>query len=150
VSIRLLTKDEGEILGEFFTSLSDKTVYFFHPHKMTYEDGREQAKKIDRGEIRIFGAFPEDDPGKLAGYIFATNEPVVKLGFCVRDECQGQGVGQELLKYVIDSCRAEGRKGISLEVFKDNPRAIHVYEKSGFKICGETDDKVQHRMTLNF
>ena len=148
VFIKLLTKDDAELLGEFFTSLSEKTVYFFHPHKMTYENGREQAEKIGRGEIRIFGAFLEDDPEKLAGYVFATNEPVAKLGFCVRDECQGKGIGQELLKHVIDFCRAEGRKGISLEVFKDNPRAIHVYEKSGFKICGETDDKVQHRMLL--
>ena len=148
--IHQLTKDDFNLLGDFFTSLSEKTVYYFHPYKMDRENAKRVAGEIGRGELTAFGAFTEEAPQKLAGYIYADNGEFAHLGFCVRDGFQDKGTGQELMKQIIGFCKAGGRKGISLEVYKDNPRAIHIYEKYGFQVCGETEDKVQHRMLLKF
>ena len=56
------------------------------------------------------------------------------LGIMVRTDCQGQGIGTALMKTVLelaDNWLMLVR--VELEVFADNQRAIHLYEKFGFE-----------------
>ena len=56
------------------------------------------------------------------------------LGIMVRTDCQGQGIGTALMKTVLelaDNWLMLVR--VELEVFADNARAIHLYEKFGFE-----------------
>ena len=56
------------------------------------------------------------------------------LGIMVRTDCQGQGIGTALMKTVLelaDNWLMLVR--VELEVFADNERAIHLYEKFGFE-----------------
>lgn|GEM_PF-2007899 len=150
MQFRLLTEHDTNLFAEFLTSLSEKTVYYFHPHPMDYENAAKFIVRIGCGEFTGFAAVLPGPPEKLLGYVYISNEPVSRLGLCVRDGYQGQGIGKELMRWAVDYCRTHARKGICLEVFKDNPRAIHLYEKFGFHIYGETEDKKQHRMALYF
>lgn len=50
---------------------------------------------------------------------------------------RSKGYGQSALRQIIThSFQVLGLHKLILEVLEDNPRAIHVYEKSGFKIEG--------------
>jgi len=51
---------------------------------------------------------------------------------------QGQGVGTFMLKSVMQTAKEKGFGGMILLVSKTNPAAIAMYEKCGFKRCGET------------
>lgn len=54
---------------------------------------------------------------------------------CIVPEFRGKGIGTKLLSDLILMSDCES---ISLRVFKDNIRAKKLYEKLGFKQCGET------------
>lgn len=57
-------------------------------------------------------------------------------GFGVSAKFQNQGLGSKILTETIETLREEGFKRIELIVESDNPRAIRLYEKLGFKIEG--------------
>lgn len=52
----------------------------------------------------------------------------------VATDCQGEGIGGQLMAYAEQWARARGRTRLTLWVAADNARAIHVYEKAGLAI----------------
>ena len=56
----------------------------------------------------------------------------------VKKEYRNKGIGQELLKYMINLCKEKGYKQITVGVDTDNKKAVHIYKKFGFEIY-ETD-----------
>ena len=56
-----------------------------------------------------------------------------ELGISVRRDYWGKGVGSELMDVLIMFAREAGFEVLSLDVRSDNVRAIHLYEKFGFK-----------------
>jgi RimJ/RimL family protein N-acetyltransferase len=65
-----------------------------------------------------------------------------KLGITVLKEYRTQGIGLQMMNILVDQSRREGLKTIELEVFANNPRAVHVYEKVGFKQVGRIPKKI--------
>ena len=59
-----------------------------------------------------------------------------RLGICVRKAYWGRGVGGILMEAAIQTAMSAGYKQIELEVAADNARAIRLYERFGFEICG--------------
>jgi len=55
----------------------------------------------------------------------------------VNSSKQGLGIGQQLLKFVVDRF---GHRTITIDPVVDNERAIHIYEKFGFRIIMTTVD----------
>jgi ribosomal protein S18 acetylase RimI-like enzyme len=66
------------------------------------------------------------------------------LGISVAKEFRDLGIGSELIKTAIDECRKAGFRTIELRVFSNNSRAMHLYEKIGFKRAGVIPKKI-HR-----
>jgi RimJ/RimL family protein N-acetyltransferase len=64
-------------------------------------------------------------------------EHTVSLGITVHKEWRDQGVGKSLMREMMAWCAANPHiKRLELEVFTENHRAIHVYEKLGFETEG--------------
>jgi len=61
---------------------------------------------------------------------------VGNVGISVAKPFRGQGIGQKLLEILMDKARKRGYKILVLNVFANNERAIHIYEKLGFKKTG--------------
>jgi RimJ/RimL family protein N-acetyltransferase len=47
-----------------------------------------------------------------------------------------------MMRSLIKESRKAGLKTIELEVFANNPRAIHVYERTGFREAGRIPKKM--------
>jgi RimJ/RimL family protein N-acetyltransferase len=59
------------------------------------------------------------------------------LGITVHQDWRNKGVGSALMARLVEWARQNPViTRLELEVFTDNPRAIHVYEKLGFQIEG--------------
>ncbi|HXW37161.1 MAG TPA: GNAT family N-acetyltransferase [Nitrososphaerales archaeon] len=58
------------------------------------------------------------------------------LGIAVHKDFRDRGVGQRMLRLVLDRAEKEGIRLVELQVFGNNARAIHLYEKAGFKRMG--------------
>jgi [ribosomal protein S18]-alanine N-acetyltransferase len=87
-------------------------------------------------ELRPVGAawyrlFDEDAPG----YGFVDGE-TPELTIAVVPSRRGRGLGQDLLRELLERARADGRARISLSVEPDNP-ALRLYEENGFAKVGE-------------
>jgi ribosomal protein S18 acetylase RimI-like enzyme len=71
------------------------------------------------------------------------------VGISVLKNHRGLGVGYEMMKTLMRESRRAGLKSLQLEVFANNARAIHVYEKAGFRQAGRIPRKI-HRGSLYF
>lgn len=72
--------------------------------------------------------------GEVVGYTLAQHEgaAVHKKGLFVDPEYQGRGIGEELFRHSINYVNGKGN--IDLLVISTNAKAIHLYEKYGFKM----------------
>ncbi len=61
---------------------------------------------------------------------------LASLGIAVRTGYWDQGIGGTMMKLMIEDAAQWGIKILILDVFATNQRAIHVYEKSGFREVG--------------
>lgn len=82
------------------------------------------------------------DDGIVKGIIskrtFAENKDEIELcDFYVEPVFQGMGIGQELIRYLIQEARSEHKKRIFLWVIKDNLSARKFYELNGFVADGQ-------------
>jgi len=148
VLMRPLRGEDTDILGEFFVGLSKKTEYYFHPHPLDRENAVKTTEKIGNGDGAYFiQTVAEGEREKVVGYVWISdkNDPP-EVGICVRDGWQDKGLGTQLMEHIIEAGRRLGKKKLALVVMKDNPRAVHVYEKMGFVIEGER--KGYHYMVL--
>ena len=75
--------------------------------------------------------------GKIIGHaaVIPTEDgKKVDLTLFVHQDYHDRGIGQELLKRIIEICRKNDFEGIMLVTERTNRRAIHVYKKYGFKV----------------
>lgn len=61
---------------------------------------------------------------------------VGSIGIAIKRGFRDVGIGTEMMKALIEQGRAMGLKVLTLSVFENNKRAIHVYEKVEFKQTG--------------
>ncbi len=78
------------------------------------------------------------------GYKMGDIKHVGHLGIAIVDGFRGSGVGTRMLEVLLDRAEMAGMSLVELEVFANNERAIHIYEKLGFRRIGVVPMKI-HR-----
>lgn len=76
--------------------------------------------------------------GRVVGYAgmwLILNEAHV-TNVAVHSSCRGLGVGERLMKALIETAKEEGATRMTLEVRITNAAAQSLYQKLGFKACG--------------
>lgn len=100
----------------------------------------ENSRLIDSGDFSIYLLFED---GELIGELHVTwrsEDPLASIdgqraylsAYRIRDDRQGWGLGQYLLRGVIDAIEARGYREITIGVEDDNLRAKHLYRRFGF------------------
>jgi len=74
----------------------------------------------------------------IAGYGHLDLDGCIWLGICVLKEYRGQGLGNKIMKYLVNYAKNNKIRKIYLTVDKDNKIAVGLYEKCGFI---KVDDK---------
>ena len=108
---------------------------------ITEEEEREYIQeRIDRDALMF--SMLEKGTGVFVGNIefFNRKEDEAEWGIVMTTGMQNKGYGREATLRSIEYGFSEaGLRRIYLTVFVDNPRAIHVYEKCGFKEYDRND-----------
>lgn len=88
----------------------------------------------------MYGYFPEPAPGQLWwGRLL------------IDKKYQGKGYGKQAVLALLDRLRTEySTDTVYLSVYRNNPRAIHLYEQIGFRFSGEYDTKGESIMVYSF
>lgn len=140
LEIRMLSAAEVPGLQRFNAGLAPATRALFLPH--AYDAGT-LARYVERhaaGRDRIFvlgrGA-------EIVGYFFLWefDQPVPLLGIGLADAWQGQGLGEPMLRLLLDEATGAGREGLELTTVTANARALQLYRKVGFELVGEVDNR---------
>lgn len=79
-----------------------------------------------------------EDRDGLAGYgvLSVAAEEAHLLNLCTAPDREGQGHARRMLQALLRIARGRGAQRVFLEVRPSNPRAIALYERSGFNEIG--------------
>lgn len=142
---------DGEAEKTFYQSVIRETDFLLmtkdEAENVTAEGEEAWLKSYETNRSILIGAYLE---GKLVGQISADRSMLYKVchtasvGISVLKEAWGMGVATSLFEYLEDEARKEGITIFHLDLFSDNERAFHLYEKWGFQVCGVLHNGVRH------
>ena len=139
VTLRFLSVNDAEGLGDFYVSQPRATHRFYCPHPLTRENAAQRAATAEAPGSVILVA--ENEAGEIAGltsYRWKDGESRTStFGICLRPAYRGIGLGQAMIERLIEIAEQIGPPVMSLEVQKANPRALALYRKMGFQIVRE-------------
>lgn len=71
---------------------------------------------------------------EIVGYVWCLSgvEQADLLNICIKPKCQGIGLGQTLLSYLLEQLGTQGIQQLFLEVRETNHTAIRFYQQMGF------------------
>jgi GNAT superfamily N-acetyltransferase len=157
VVMRPLRASDEQALGDYFVNLSANTRSLFAPHSFD----RDTAHSIccgaeERATVRFVA---EDERGNIIAYFILhleiTDEAaerydnldpdsVCSVAPSVADEWQGQGLGRQMMRYVMEIAAAFGNEQMILSggVQAENEQAMHFYRRMGFRKVRDFQDDV--------
>ena len=108
--------------------------------------GEEQQRR-ELSEARNLVWLAEDENATPIGYAHVkldsataglrSDKPAELARIYADERWHGRGVGAELLRACVDGASHAGASALWLGVWKENPRGIAFYRKSGFRVIGE-------------
>jgi len=107
----------------------------------SYEQHLNYLNKV-LGKTRwVYIAYNEENNKIGYSQIYDVTETHLEVGFAIHPNFQGKGYGKSIVEETIKKAiETFPDKKIILYVKKDNPKAIHIYEKFGFEKKGTKAD----------
>jgi ribosomal protein S18 acetylase RimI-like enzyme len=158
VTFRPLEPQDHLMLGQYFLSLSETTKSLYAPHPFDQATANQLCAHIDYADtIRMIATLPTTVGEQVIAYfILMLSVPehelqrYVKAGVSidpqvgclvapsVADAYQDQGLGSPLMRRMFHLAYSLGRRYMLLMggVYVHNARAVHYYQKLGFKTVG--------------
>ncbi len=153
VMIRPIRPEDEPIMVKFHQTLSEQSVYFryLHPIKLSRRTSHERLTRMcfidyDR-EIALVAECKNPETrateiiavGRLSK-LHGLNE--AEFSILVSDSFQGQGLGTELLKRLVQIGRDERFDRIIADILPENHVMQHICKKLGFRLSSHLDESV--------
>lgn len=137
--VRRLSEALIPLLQRFNAGLSEQTRSVFLPH--TYDEATLARYCARNGDGRDL-SYVLCTHSEVVGYFFLWefDQPVPLLGIGLADAWQAQGLGEAMMRLLIEEARAANRDGVELTTVLTNERAFHLYRRMGFEEVGEVDN----------
>jgi acetyltransferase len=159
VMIRPIRPEDEPLLVAFHTTLSEQSVYlrYFSPLRLSQRVAHERLTRmcfvdydrqmalvvehrdVQTGQRQILGV------GRLIK-LHGANE--AEYAMLVSDQWQGQGMGTELLRRLIQVGRDEGLSRITAEILPDNRIMQQISQRLGFRLHRSLDAPVRAVLDL--
>lgn len=149
----IYVKVTTELIPEYLEMVNDieNVARFIGDRREPYTEEEEREyieERIDRDAMMF--SMLEKSTGDFIGNIefFNRKGDEAEWGIVITAGKQNRGYGKEALERSVEYGFNEGGlRRIVLEVFVENPRAIHVYEQCGFREYDRNDVDVFMEMT---
>jgi ribosomal protein S18 acetylase RimI-like enzyme len=158
MTFRPLEPQDNHILGQYFLGLSENTISLYGPHPFDQATADHLCATINYADtIRMIATIPAGSQEQVIAYfilqlsvfegeiqryaqagITIDSQVDCLIAPSVADAFQSQGLGTPLMRYMFQVARRMGRKHMLLMggVYEHNARAVHYYQKVGFKTVG--------------
>jgi acyl-CoA hydrolase/GNAT superfamily N-acetyltransferase len=140
IFLRPVKLSDEHLLKDFFYSLSNDSMYrrFMSTRKDMHHERLQPFVVIDYTKEMVILAVVQHEETELivgmAQYLIDDTKHTAEVAFVVLDECQGRGIGAELLSYVTYLARKKGLLGFTAAVLMENSQMLQLFEKAGFNI----------------
>jgi acetyltransferase len=153
VTIRPIRPEDEPLMTPFHERLSERTVQlrYFYPMRLSQRIEHERLSRItfidyDREMALVAEGRSErgGDPQIIAAarLIKLYGGEDAEFTVLVSDAYQGQGLGSEMLRQLVEIGRAEGLKHIYGDILGDNRNMLRVTASMGFREVGEPKEGV--------
>jgi len=140
IKLRPVKLDDEPLNKRSFYSMSDKSLErrFMSVRYDVLHPVRQTFVVIDYTKEIVILATVEVNGKEIAvGMGQAIKDPssqMAEVAFAVRDSYHNQGIGTELLSYLVLWAKKEGLLGFTADVLLENKPMLHVFEKMGFDL----------------
>lgn len=135
--ISLLNKRDIDKIMKIWLESTIKSHDFIDKNYWIQSQGIVRDKYIPIAKTYVY---KEDDT--IKGFISILNNNFIG-GLFVENDSQGKGIGKELINLVKNETTR-----LSLNVFKENIRALSFYKREGFKIVSESIDSATLKIEI--
>jgi acetyltransferase len=145
LTIRPIRPEDEPRMVQFHEQLSERTVYFRYLQSLNLSQrvAHERLTRIcfidyDR-EIALVAERQREPNGQseilgVARLKRFRNAADAEFAIVIRDDCQGQGLGSEMLRRLMDVARAEGVRRVVAEIHVENTAMQRICEHLGFRL----------------
>ncbi len=126
--IRELKKTDIDQVADIWLNTNIK-AHNFIPAQYWQTNFDMVKEMLFQAEVYIY-----ENKKNIQGFIGLQNDYIA--GIFVSDKAQSQGIGKSLLNFAKDK-----KEELYLSVYQKNIRAIHFYQREGFKIQSENIDE---------
>ena len=151
VTLRPIRPDDEPLMVQFHQTLSDRTVYMRYfcslplrarvAHdrlvQICFVDFKEQFALVADHQVPATGEHHILGVGRL---MKVPSKDETEVALLVSDQCQGQGLGAELLRRAVAIARATNLHRISAEMLQDNLAVLSVFKSAGFRLSPVAGD----------
>ena len=150
VTLRPIRPEDEPMIVEFHKTLSDRSVHlrYFGQLKLSQRIAHERLIRIcfndyDREIALVVDHQRPDGVHEILGVgrlskLHGLNE--AEFAIVISDDCQGRGLGTQLLKLLVEIGRQEKLKRIIAHILSDNIEMMQVSREIGFKLIREEDE----------
>lgn len=150
--LRNATVDDAEMLTKYLKETTEETPFLVkEPEEidMTLEEEKTfiQSQNESEGNIMLLGILDGEYVGNCAlnGMGLCRFRHRVTLGIALYQKFTGMGIGTVMMETVIRLAKEMGYEQLELNVIANNERAIALYKKMGFEICGTTPRALKYK-----
>ena len=129
-----LVDEDGDVDINTYTTLENEAS-LIEGYRRRIKDGRMAALAVEVDGQVVGHGHISCRSGKMSH--------VGILGLFIHSRHRDHGIGTELIELLEDQARGNGVESVILEVFASNTRAIHVYEKLGYRHVGVYTDALK-------
>ncbi|WP_125587652.1 GNAT family N-acetyltransferase [Companilactobacillus jidongensis] len=138
-----IPSDASKLL-DFLKRASNQSNFIEHDFlaNVTVESEEESLDEIyNSAEDELIVAIFDDD---IIGFtrLEKTTDGIAEFGVVVDSDFWNNGIASYLIEEALDWATDSTLNKLTLEVYKNNPAAIHIYEKYGFATESETDKTI--------
>lgn len=156
ITYRPLQETDTQQFGHFLESLSNETRKRFGAHPLTMQGAEDVCHSLNTKKVlRLIGvnnknevvgyfilenSFPEDEKRRYLSYGIEIQDQVdCRIAPVITDSYQNKGLGSALMASTLKRAQFLRKRYVVLfgGTHATNERAIHFYEKFGFKKVGE-------------
>jgi acetyltransferase len=137
VTVRPIRPEDEPLIAQFHTTLSDESVYFryFHYMNLNQRVSHERLTRICFNDYDRQMALVASVGGAILGVARFTRlraTTSAEFAMVVSDRCQRRGLGELLLRQLVDVARREGLEALTGDILPDNRPMIGLVRKVGF------------------
>ncbi len=150
LTIRPIRPEDEPLLVAFHQALSEESVYMRYAGQLHY-DQRVAHERLSRlcfidydREMALVAEYADPDTKETRIVAvarltksYSTNE--AEFALLIQDAFQGQGIGTELLRRIIEIGRREGLERIYADILWQNRAMQHICKKHGFELIRSDD-----------